>query len=101
MDGRGHAKFRAESIERGETMGARDRANVTFIGRLVAEIEDVRRTGAADARAIAEALNARRVTSRKGRPWSAATVARFMESPGARRHGLAPPGRRGSGGPPA
>ncbi len=75
--------------------GYRIRAGVTerrqaievFLRRLVAEIEDVRSTGADTSQEIAEALNSRRITTRKGRSWTAGTVRKFLSSPGAKRHG--------------
>ncbi len=81
-------------------MGRRNPEIEAFVRRIVAEIEEVRAAGAVDAGAIAAALNERGVTTRKGRGWAPATVAKFMSSPGARRHGLAPHGRRESGRPP-
>ncbi len=61
-----------------------------YLRRVVTEIKAARAADAGDAAAIAEALNAKGVTSRKGRPWTAATVKKFLASPGARRHGLEP-----------
>ena len=58
-----------------------------FIRRVVAEIDKARAAGADDPQTIAEALNARGFTTRKGRLWSAATVAKFLSSPGAKRYG--------------
>ncbi|MEE8279416.1 MAG: recombinase-like helix-turn-helix domain-containing protein [Alphaproteobacteria bacterium] len=60
-----------------------------FMRRVVAEIEDARASGANDPGAIADALNARGFTTRKGRAWTAATVKKFLDSPGAKRLGLA------------
>jgi hypothetical protein len=36
--------------------------------------------------AIADHFNAKGVTTRKGRPWTGATVAKFLSSPGAKRY---------------
>lgn len=56
-----------------------------FIRRIVAEILAAERAGVADPDAIADWLNAKGVTTRKGRGWTAATVRKFLSSPGARR----------------
>ncbi|MCH8213934.1 MAG: hypothetical protein IIC54_07665, partial [Proteobacteria bacterium] len=45
-----------------------------FMRRVVAEIEDARAAGASDPGRIAESLNARGFTTRKGRAWTAETV---------------------------
>jgi hypothetical protein len=60
----------------------------TFMRRVVAEIEDARAAGASDPGRIAESLNARGFTTRKGRAWTAETVGKFLKSPGAKRFGL-------------
>ncbi|MSO65370.1 MAG: hypothetical protein EXQ85_06175 [Alphaproteobacteria bacterium] len=60
-------------------------AIIAFLVAIVAAIEDVRRLGANDEQAIALALNARGVTTRRGRRWSAASVRKFLASPGAKR----------------
>ncbi len=59
-----------------------------FMRRVVAEIEDARAAGASDPGRIAESLNARGFTTRKGRAWTAETVGKFLKSPGAKRFGL-------------
>jgi hypothetical protein len=64
-----------------------------FVRRLVAEVEDARAAGANTAQDVAAALNARGVTSRNGRTWTAATVAKFLASPGARRYRAGGAGR--------
>ena len=56
-----------------------------FVRRLVVEIEAARAAGMTAPQAIADRLNAKGVTTRKGRRWSGATVAKFLSSPGARR----------------
>ncbi len=60
----------------------------TFMRRVVAEIEDARAAGASNPGRIAESLNARGFTTRKGRTWTAETVGKFLKSPGAKRFGL-------------
>ena len=60
----------------------------TYIRRAATEIASARAAGAADPAAIAEALNRRGFTTRKGRPWTEATVRKFLSSPGAQRLGL-------------
>jgi len=61
-----------------------------FVRRIVIEIETVEATGVRDSGAIADHFNATGLTTRKGRPWTAATVAKFRASPGARRFRSAP-----------
>ncbi len=50
-----------------------------FMRRVVAEIEDARAAGASDPGRIAESLNARGFTTRKGRAWTAETVGKFLK----------------------
>ena len=57
-----------------------------FIRRVVREIEAVETAGTTGAQAIADHLNAKGVTSRMGRHWTGATVAKFLSSPGAERY---------------
>ncbi len=57
-----------------------------FVRRLVAEVESAEAAGMTAPQAIAEHFNARGLTTRKGRRWSGATVAKFLSSPGARRY---------------
>ena len=59
-----------------------------FMRRVVAEIKDARAAGARDPGAIAESLNARGFTTRKGRAGTAGTVSKFRKRPGAKRFGL-------------
>ena len=47
-----------------------------FVRRIVAEIETVKAAGTTEAEGIAEHLNAKGVTTRKGRYWTGATVAK-------------------------
>lgn len=56
-----------------------------FVDRLVAEVETAAAAGIATPAAIAAHFNARGLTTRKGRGWTAATVAKFLSSPGAQR----------------
>ena len=57
-----------------------------FIRRIVAEIEAAEALGTIAPQAIADHLNATGVTTRKGRRWTGATVAKFLGSPGAKRY---------------
>lgn len=57
-----------------------------FVRRIVSEIEAVEAAGATGAQAIADHLNAKGVTSRKGRHWTALTIAKFLSSPGAKHY---------------
>ena len=56
-----------------------------FVRRLVVEVEAAEAAGMTAPQAIADHFNATGVTTRKGRRWSGATVAKFLSSPGARR----------------
>ncbi len=62
-----------------------------YLGELVAAIAAARAAGAATDAEIAAALDARGLTSRKGRRWTAASVARFLASTGALRRGVGGP----------
>lgn len=57
-----------------------------FVRRILVEIEAAQVTGITAGKAIADHLNAKGVTTRKGRYWTGATVAKFLSSPGARRY---------------
>ena len=57
-----------------------------FVRRLVAEIEAAEAAGMTEPEAIAEHFNGAGITTRKGRRWSGATVAKFLASPGAKRY---------------
>ena len=57
-----------------------------FVRGLVAEVEAAEAAGMTAPQAIAEHFNARGVTTRKGRRWTGATVAKFLSSPGAKRY---------------
>ncbi len=56
-----------------------------FLRQLVVEVEAAEAAGMTAPQAIADHFNAKGVTTRKGRRWSGATVAKFLSSPGAKR----------------
>jgi len=68
-----------------------------FVRRIVAEIEAAEAAGSTAPGAIAGHLNARGVTTRKGRQWTGASVAKFLGSPGAKRYRTAAKGARPGG----
>ncbi|MCH7930262.1 MAG: hypothetical protein IIA01_07140 [Proteobacteria bacterium] len=53
---------------------------------LVVEVEAAEAAGMTAPQAIADHFNAKGVTTRKGRRWTGATVAKFLSSPGAKRY---------------
>ncbi len=57
-----------------------------FVRHLVVEVEAAEAAGMTTPQAIADHFNVKGVTTRKGRRWSGATVAKFLSSPGAKRH---------------
>lgn len=57
-----------------------------FVRRIVAEVEDAEAAGMRTPEAIAGHFNSIGLTTRKGRRWTGATVAKFLSSPGARRY---------------
>ncbi len=66
---------------------ARRRQDIeAFARHLVVEVEAAEAAGMSAPQAIADHFNANGVTTRKGRRWSAATVAKFLGSPGAKRY---------------
>ncbi len=67
-----------------------------FVRRLVVEVEAAEAAGMTAPQAIADRLNANGVTTRKGRRWTGAAVAKFLSSPGAKRYRSG--GQSGSGG---
>ena len=69
-----------------------------FVRNIVVEIEAAEAAGMTAPNAIAEHLNAKGVTTRKGRGWSTATVAKFLGSPGANRLRSAAGGKTHDGG---
>ena len=76
---------------------AGDRAAIeSFVRGIVTAIATAREEGAATHAEIADALNRRGLTSRKGRAWTGVMVAKFLASPGARRLGASgvPPGAK-------
>ena len=54
--------------------------------RLVVEVEAAEAAGMTAPQTIADHFNAKGVTTRKGRCWTGATVAKFLGSPGATRY---------------
>jgi hypothetical protein len=69
-----------------------------FVRRLVAEVEAAEAAGLRTPHAIAAHFNATGLTTRKGRGWTAETVAKFLDSPGAKRYrGGAATRREGDG----
>ena len=57
-----------------------------FVRGLVAEVEAAEAAGLIAPQDIAEHFNARGITTRKGRRWSGASLAKFLGSPGAKRY---------------
>ncbi len=57
-----------------------------FVRGLVAEVEAAEAAGLTAPEAIAEHFNAQGITTRKGRRWSGATMAKFLSSRGAKRY---------------
>ncbi len=57
-----------------------------FVRHLVAEVEAAEAEGIVAPQAIADHFNGKRLTTRKGRGWTAATVAKFLSSPGVKRY---------------
>ncbi len=57
-----------------------------FVRHLVVKIEAAEAAGMTAPQAIADHFNAKGVTTRKGRRWTGATVAKFLNSPGAKRY---------------
>ena len=53
---------------------------------LVGEVEAAEAAGMTAPEAIADHFNAKGVTTRKGRRWTGATMAKFLTSPGANRY---------------
>ncbi len=79
---------------------AQRRADIeAFVRHIVAEIEAAEAAGMKTPQAIAAHFNASGLTTRKGRRWNAATVAKFLSSPGARRYRTVDKGRARPGPP--
>ena len=57
-----------------------------FVRRFVVEVEAAEAAGMTAPQAIAHHFNSKGVTTRKGRRWTGATVAKFLSSPGAKRY---------------
>ena len=57
-----------------------------FVRGLVAEVEAAEAVGMTSPQAIAEHFNAQGITTRKGRRWTGASLAKFLGSPGAKRY---------------
>jgi SAM-dependent methyltransferase len=57
-----------------------------FVRRLVVEVEAAEAAGMAAPDAIAEHFNARGISTRKGRRWTGATVAKFLSSAAVKRY---------------
>ena len=53
---------------------------------LVGEVEAAEKAGMTAPQAIADHFNAKGLTTRKGRRWTGATMAKFLGSPGAKRY---------------
>lgn len=57
-----------------------------FVRHIVVEVEAAEAAGMKTPKAIAAHFNAKGLTTRKGRGWSEATLAKFLSSPGAKRY---------------
>lgn len=57
-----------------------------FVRGIVREVEAAEAVGKSTPQALADHFNARGLTTRKGRTWTAATMAKFLSSKGARRY---------------
>ena len=57
-----------------------------FVRHLVGEIEAAEAVGMTAPQAIADHFNAEGVTTRKGRRWTGAIVAKFLGGPGAKHY---------------
>jgi SAM-dependent methyltransferase len=67
-------------------MPRRQKEIEAFVRYLVVEVEAAEAAGMTAPQAIADHFNAKGVTTRKGRRWTGATVAKFLSSPGAKRY---------------
>ncbi len=67
-------------------MVQRRQAIEAFVRHLVVEVEAAEAAGMTAPQAIADHFNAMGVTTRKGRRWTGAAVAKFLGSPGAKRY---------------
>ena len=57
-----------------------------FVRHLVVEVEATEAAGMTVPQAIADYFNAKGITTRKGRRWTGATMAKFLRSPGVKRY---------------
>ena len=64
-----------------------------FVRHIVVEVEAAEAAGRRTPQAIAEHFNAIGLTTRKGRRWTGATMAKFLSSPGAKRYRTGGDGR--------
>ena len=64
-----------------------------FVRHIVAEAEAAEAAGMKTPQAIAEHFNAKGFTTRKGRRWTGATLAKFLSSLGAKRYRTGGKGR--------
>jgi SAM-dependent methyltransferase len=67
-------------------MTQRRQENEAFVRHLVTEVETAEAAGMTSPKAIAIHFNAKGITTRKGRCWTGAAVAKFLSSPGTKRH---------------
>lgn len=67
-------------------MNQRRREIEGFVRGIVAAVEAAEAAGIRTPDAIAAHFNAKGLTTRKGRGWTGATVAKFLSSPGAKRY---------------
>lgn len=56
-----------------------------FVRAIVREVEAAEAEGVTTPEALADRFNAKGLTTRKGRRWNAATMRKFLASPGAQR----------------
>ena len=57
-----------------------------FVRHLIVEVEAAEAAGMTAPQAIADHFNAKGVTTRQGRRWTGATVAKFLSSSGAKQY---------------
>ncbi len=67
-------------------MARRQQEIEAFVRHLVVEVEAAEAAGMTAPQAIADHFNTTGVTTRKGRRWTGAAVAKFLSSPGAKRY---------------
>ena len=66
-------------------MVSRNAEHEAFVRRVLAESSALRDTNGSDYAVLADILNARGMMSRRGRPWTAVTLEKFLASQGAKR----------------